>query len=946
MIDTKKSDKKKHTVSYDKKSFFINGKRMLFIGGEFHYFRTPPELWEDRLQKISRSGANLVSTYVPWNWHEPVEGKQTWTGDRDLARFIELTEKYNLYMIIKPGPYCCAELDFGGHPDWLLSKDIRLRMLDKNYLDYTEKWYRKIAEIINPHLVTNGGNIFCIQVENEYDHLIHFGDYGITREGAIAYFTRLTEYMEKYGIDIPKSANEAKFLRGTPIIDTRTYYPNIPFHHEWEWLVEPFEGNIKDAKEHQAGRPVMILELQTGWFGQYGRPFYMPGLDLTEAVSKSVLMLGASVLNYYMYAGGTTFPFWGCRGNIVGATTRDNKFYTKGPWDSFKNYPLEKGGLGVTTSFDFGGAPIREWGEVMADRYYWIKAFNRFTRDYAGLLLESDDAGDLTVTGGGNDVKLIGAASVHEDGNLSNAVNRLTYFSKKLGDQHLICLRNFKNSEERVDIGWAANGKAVIKDVVINPYGTLILPVNVAVEGTDLTILYSTSELLFRKRMNGQMVFGLYGKRERPGETALNAAASDVSVLYGSVQVEKTDQGTLLRYRHEGIHIIKVRDHILFLLDFDAALKLEDSENCILMADTYYVKDLNESGNTLSVLTEMRNGSENRFTLFAPQGLAELEIDGRDVTVSKKENLDEGLVLSEFSFKNPEDNPVACEWLGDWKVKPDTDETASDGKGWTLIKEPVPLEKLGLIEHGYTWYKAEFELPDGLTERTLVYTGNDADKQFIYVNGVLLFGGISTVTNVDMDDVARPGKNTLTILYQNFFHNKSHPHEGDMLKFSGVMTPIIVKGKKNGSPWEAKINEYHVRQSLTGVLKGYMTGDFNDKDWMSVPAGKKYIMEKELGTILWMRRRFSFSAKPGWSFALRLTIPEAEQRCILYLNGKALGWFEAVGPQHDFYIPDNWLKETNTVAVCLEGPKGFLVQPVLSTYYEAREVGIKAVFKG
>jgi len=130
-------------IEYDARSFIVRGKRELLVGGEFHYFRTPRELWEDRIIKMKRSGANLVTTYIAWNWHEPVEGKQRWSGDQDLAHFLELCTKHGMFIAVKPGPYICAEWDFGGHPDWLLSKKIPLRVLDNRYLKYVEKWYKK-----------------------------------------------------------------------------------------------------------------------------------------------------------------------------------------------------------------------------------------------------------------------------------------------------------------------------------------------------------------------------------------------------------------------------------------------------------------------------------------------------------------------------------------------------------------------------------------------------------------------------------------------------------------------------------------------------------------------------------------------------------------------------------------------------------------------------------
>ena len=326
----------KSIIDYDKNGFIINGRREYLIGGEFHYFRVPAAMWEDRLQKMKATGANLISVYIAWNMHEPEEGKQRWDGDYDLDRFLTLCEKYGFYVLIKPGPYICAELDFGGHPDWLIkkvaNKEFRIRMLDEKYLELCKYWYESCAEQINKHLITNGGTIIAAQVENEYDHLMEYGEEQITVEDAVKYFMFLKDAMEEYGIDVPKFANEAEFLRGKGIIDTRTYYPNIP--GLWMSEYERFEEKLLSSKVTQSDAPVMILELQAGWFSQIGTPTYVPGADVIEGVSKSVFITGASIVNYYMMVGGTTFPFIGGRGDVA------------------------LGGYGNITSYDFGGATV------------------------------------------------------------------------------------------------------------------------------------------------------------------------------------------------------------------------------------------------------------------------------------------------------------------------------------------------------------------------------------------------------------------------------------------------------------------------------------------------------------------------------------------------------------------------------------------------------------
>ena len=103
-------------------------------------------------------------------------------------------------------------------------------------------------------------------------------------------------------------------------------------------------------------------------------------------------------------------------------------------------------------------------------------------------------------------------------------------------------------------------------------------------------------------------------------------------------------------------------------------------------------------------------------------------------------------------------------------------------------------------------------------------------------------------------------------------------------------------------------------------------------------------MDDELGAIVWFRRKFSYKSKKNIKTAVRLTIPDADQRCVFYLNGKPLGQFESVGPQHKFYVPDTFLEDENILSIILEGPGGYLVNPELDTFYEAIETEIELVF--
>lgn len=909
-------------ITYDAKSFIVNGERLMLAGGEFHYFRTPNELWEDRIIKAKRCGANLITTYIPWSWHEQIEGKQCWTGDRDIGKFIELCQKHNMYVIIKPGPYICAEWDFGGHPDWLLSKKIPLRVLNDKYLGYVRGWYKSVAEKIKPYLVTKGGNILCIQVENEYDHLMHYGEEKISVENAIEYFKRLSEMLKEFGIDIPQFANEAEFLRGKGIIDTRTYYPNIPFFGYWMYMHEYFDGKIINAKKGQANCPTMILELQVGWFSQFGQPFYVPPVHLTESVTKSVVILGASVLNYYMFIGGTTFPYWGCRGN---------------------NWPIK--GIGTGTSFDFGGAMIREWGEVMAGRYDWTKAFMLFCKDFKNLLLESDNTDEFSAVTEKNEIQLIDNANAKIDKTLSAKSEKFNVYAKKNSKgQELVCVRNLSTDNRIVSI--TKNGKTILKNVELEAYQTAMLPFNVCIPNTDIKIISSDSELLFTKKVNGQVFFGLYGKTGKAGRANLNVPASQIKILKGDIEFTGKEQATL-KYKHSGIQIAQIKNNLMFIIEQDLAGKLEELENGILISNCYFTKDIQENNKEAIIQLQVKSGEKNTFHYFGSKKVSGISIADKDVQVST----DEKSMQTSFEYKRTAKNNVILKWLDNWKVKADTDETAAefDDSNWQTLAKPISLEEAGLLEHGYIWYRSTFELPAKSKDVQVIYNGNANDRQYIYLNGNLIWNGITNPNepqriNVD-NKFVKDGTNCLAVLYANLYHNKSHPHEGEILKYSGIMQPITINAASNGSPFTTYLSEFKVRQQLNGILKGFTKDSFDDSSWVDVASAEKYIISEKMGNIVWFRRKFEYKCKKDVEAAVRLTIPNANERCVFYLNGKPLGQFESIGPQHEFYIPLTFLQKENVLAIAIEGTDISLAEPKLDTFYEAMDTELKIRFE-
>ena len=109
--------------------FYLNNRPFQIISGAIHYFRTVPEYWLDRLEKLKAMGCNTVETYIPWNMHEPKKGEFRFDGMLDIGKFVRMAQELGLYVILRPSPYICAEWEFGGLPAWLLAEDgMRLRV--------------------------------------------------------------------------------------------------------------------------------------------------------------------------------------------------------------------------------------------------------------------------------------------------------------------------------------------------------------------------------------------------------------------------------------------------------------------------------------------------------------------------------------------------------------------------------------------------------------------------------------------------------------------------------------------------------------------------------------------------------------------------------------------------------------------------------------------------
>ena len=270
--------------------FKMDGKSFRIYSGSMHYFRIMPEYWEDRLRKLKAAGFNTVETYVCWNMHEPQKGKFDFTGRFDIRRFIKTAQEVGLYAIVRPGPYICAEWDFGGLPAWLLKdRNMRLRCAYPEYLQHVSDFYHRLFEEISDLQQSEGGNIIAMQIENEY------GSYGNDKE--------YLRYIEKLMLGtkvmlFPSDGDDNSMLSGGTLPDV---FKTLNFGSRASEIFNAMDRFHENT-------PKMCTEFWCGWFDHWGEEHHTRGSDSVAGEIKDFLDIDAS-FNFYMFHGGTNFGF-------------------------------------------------------------------------------------------------------------------------------------------------------------------------------------------------------------------------------------------------------------------------------------------------------------------------------------------------------------------------------------------------------------------------------------------------------------------------------------------------------------------------------------------------------------------------------------------------------------------------------------------------------------
>jgi len=275
-----------------KDTFYLDGEPVKIISGAFHYFRTVPQYWRDRLEKLKALGCNTVETYIPWNMHEPRKGEFCFDGILDVEKFIRQAQELGLYVILRPSPYICAEWEFGGLPPWLLKEDgMRLRISYPPFLRHVEEYYKVLFPRLTPWQITRGGPVILMQVENEYGYFAN----------DTTYLEAVRRLMLENGVEVPLVTSDGPYPESFRAGTLPGVLPTGNFGSRTE---ERFEV----LKRYTAGGPLMCTEFWVGWFDHWGNGGHKRG-NLEESVRDLDKMLELGHVNIYMFEGGTNFGF-------------------------------------------------------------------------------------------------------------------------------------------------------------------------------------------------------------------------------------------------------------------------------------------------------------------------------------------------------------------------------------------------------------------------------------------------------------------------------------------------------------------------------------------------------------------------------------------------------------------------------------------------------------
>ncbi|GCB26180.1 probable beta-galactosidase A [Aspergillus awamori] len=919
-------------VTWDDKSLFINGERIMIFSGEFHPFRLPvKELQLDIFQKVKALGFNCVSFYVDWALVEGKPGEYRADGIFDLEPFFDAASEAGIYLLARPGPYINAESSGGGFPGWLQRVNGTLRSSDKAYLDATDNYVSHVAATIAKYQITNGGPIILYQPENEYTS----GCCGVEFPDPV-YMQYVEDQARNAGVVIPLINNDASASgnnapgtgKGAVDIYGHDSYPlGFDCANPTVWPSGDLPTNFRTLHlEQSPTTPYAIVEFQGGSYDPWGGPGFAACSELLNneferVFYKNDFSFQIAIMNLYMIFGGTN---WG------------NLGYPNG-----------------YTSYDYGSA-VTESRNITREKYSELKLLGNFAKVSPGYLTASP--GNLTTSGYADTADLTVTPLL---GNSTGSffVVRHSDYSSEESTSYKLRLPTSAGSVTIPQLGGT---------LTLNGRDSKIHVTDYNVSGTN--IIYSTAEVFTWKKFADGKVLVLYGGAGEHHELAISTK-SNVTVIEGSesgISSKQTSSSVVVGWDVSSTRrIIQVGDLKVLLLDRNSAYNYwvpqlatdgtspgfstpEKVASSIIVKAGYLVRTAYLKGSGL-YLTADFNATTSVEVIGVPSTAKNLFINGDKTSHTVDKN---GIWSATVNYNAPDISLPSLKDL-DWKYVDTLPEIQSsyDDSLWpaadlkqtknTLrsLTTPTSLYSSDYGFHtGYLLYRGHFTATGNESTFAIDTQGGSAFGSSVWLNGTYLGSWTGLYENSDYNATYKlpqlqAGKTyVITVVIDNMGLEENWTVGEDEMKTPrGILNFLLagrpssaiswkLTGNLGGEDYEDKVRGPLNEGGLYAERQGYHQPEPPSQDWKS-SSPLEGLSEAGIG---FYSASFDLDLPKGWDVPLFLNIGNSTTpspyRVQVYVNGYQYAkYISNIGPQTSFPVPEGILnyRGTNWLAVTL-----------------------------
>ncbi|PWY65732.1 beta-galactosidase extracellular [Aspergillus heteromorphus CBS 117.55] len=930
--DPVKRDLLQEYITWDDKSLFIKGERIMIFSGEFHPYRLPVrELQLDIFQKVKALGFNCVSFYVDWALVEGKPGEYRADGIFDLEPFFDAASEAGIYLLARPGPYINAESSGGGFPGWLQRVNGTLRTSAKSYLDATDNYVANTAATIAKYQITNGGPIILYQPENEYTSSCC----GVEFPNA-DYMQYVEDQARNAGVVIPLINNDAS-PDGNNAPGTGKGAVNIYGHDSYPlgfdcanptvWPSGDLPTDFRTLHlEQSPTTPYSIVEFQGGSYDPWGGPGFAACADLLNeeferVFYKNDFSFQVAIMNLYMIFGGTN---WG------------NVGYPEG-----------------YTSYDYGSA-ITESRNITRTKYSELKLIGNFMKVSPSYLTASP--GSLTTSGYADTADLT-VTPLLGNGTGSYFVIRHSDYSSEDSTSYTITLPTSAGTLTIPQLGGT---------LTLNGRDSKIHVADYNVSGTK--IIYSTAEVFTWKKFTDSKVLVLYGGSGEHHELSI-ASRSNVTVVEGSesgITSKQTGSSVVVGWDVSATRrIIQVGDLKVLLLDRESAYNYwvpqlatdgtspgfssqETVASSIIVNAGYLVRTAYLKDDGL-YLTADFNATTTVEIFGAPSTAQSLYINGDKTTYTIDKN---GIWTAEVKYSAPDISIPSLESL-EWKYLDTLPEIQSsyDDSLWPAADLAHTWNTFRALDTPTSLYSSDYGFHTGylLYRGHFVATGNEStffvDPQggsafgfSAWLNGTYLGSWTGLAENSDYNATftlpsIQAGKSyVITIVIDNLGLEENWTVGEELMKtprgilnyqLSGRSDSAIswkLTGNLGGEDYEDKVRGPLNEGGLYAERQGFHQPEPPSQDWKS-SSPLDGLSEPGIG---FYSAQLDLELPTGWDVPLYFNIGNSTTpspyRVQLYVNGYQYGkYISNVGPQVSFPVPEGILnyRGTNWLAVSL-----------------------------